>query len=448
MELLISTFGIRRLLAMAAVFVALLLACVFVGVFAAPSVLLVEVTDLERSEARWRAVTEVTPLNQGLFAYFVLETERMQMTASKVLKARVTLRGRPDGGEWRQLWERSEDLPLVCREGEEDCESIGLARVPFVEYSKYEVEVALDRTTLPAWAAAARIEIEMISGSFTLFELYARVALLLMTLAMGALFLWRMRRFRFAEWAAEQKWTLVLLVSLIGLNDPFFALSIRWGFFDVMDQLLAAWFLSVLLLFWLVMFDTVLHPRPEERTMRHFFLPKLALVGALWVSLTTLYLSVEFLQDTGHPVVVAFSIVTLLLTSGYTFWLVFLSVKLFPQLKVHLGVLFFFSFTCGVIVLTVMGILFGFLGSLRASATEFLAFFGLFNFYCFVLVVSYLPARGEQRGLEIIQVGGTSDEDFMANELSMSSSTDFEISLSDVGIKQPVASSTHPDDFE
>jgi hypothetical protein len=102
------------------------------------------------------------------------------------------------------------------------------------------------------------------------------------------------------------------------------------------------------------------------------------------------------------------------------------------------GVLFFFCFTCGVIVLTVGGILFGLLGPLRASATEFLAFFGLFNFYCFVLAVSYLPARGggpQQRGLEIIQIG-SSEDDVMASDLSMSS-TDFEISLSDVGISQP-----------
>ena len=98
-------------------------------------------------------------------------------------------------------------------------------------------------------------------------------------------------------------------------------------------------------------------------------------------------------------------------------------------------------------MLTVGGILFGLLGPLRASATEFLAFFGLFNFYCFVLAVSYLPARDggpQQRGLEIIQIG--SDDDMMASDLSLSSSTDFEISLSDVGIRQPAQALA--EDFE
>jgi hypothetical protein len=151
------------------------------------------------------------------------------------------------------------------------------------------------------------------------------------------LFLWRLRGFRLSEWAVEQKWTLVLLASLVGLNDPFFALSLRWGFFDVLDQLLAAWFLAVLLLFWLVMFDTVRRPRPEDRPVKTFLLPKLALVGSLWLSLTVLYLLVELLDDASHPATVVVFVLTMLLTSGYIFWLGFIFVKLYPQLQVHVS---------------------------------------------------------------------------------------------------------------
>lgn len=95
-------------------------------------------------------------------------------------------------------------------------------------------------------------------------------------------------------------------------------------------------------------------------------------------------------------------------------------------------------------VVTLAGILFGFLGPLRASGTEFLAFFGLFNFYTFVLVICYLPGSSGSSSVgptavaagDRVQIGGSENssdfEDFSTN--------DFEISLSDVGMQQPARS--------
>ncbi len=190
MELLIATLGLRRLLAMVGVFGALLLACVLLGIFAAPSALLIDTAVLGRTEP-WESSVSVSPLNQALFAYLVVETQRMQLTASKKLPARVLLRGRVSEDEaWQTLADRSTELALVCEEGAEECDSVRLARVPFVEYAEYKVQVLPAPGALPEWATAARIEFEMIEARFTLFEMWARVALLVLTLVVGGAFVY------------------------------------------------------------------------------------------------------------------------------------------------------------------------------------------------------------------------------------------------------------------
>ena len=273
-----------------------------------------------------------------------------------------------------------------------------------------------------------------------MFELISRAVFALLALGFGGLFWWRLKRVPFAEWADEQKWTLLLLVSLFGLDDPFFVLSVKFAFFDAVDQLMAAWFLSVLLLFWLVMLDSMMRVQEtSSRSFKLFYLPKLALVGAFWAAVSSLYLTAELLDDFTHPAVVACFILMLVFASVYLFWIVFLVIKLIPMLQqAQLRVRFFSLFTAVVMVLTIAGIVFGFLGPLRESATQFLAFFGLFNFYTFVLIICYLPGPESPPPVagDRIQLSGNG----LSSDLEDFSTNDFEISLSDVGMQQPTRS--------
>jgi hypothetical protein len=184
MELLVATLGLRRLLLMLAVFGALLVGCVLIGIFAAPEVLLVVDTGKLGLNEPWEAETAVTSFNQAVYVYFVVTTRLLDVTASKKLGARVRLRGRDDAYEaWRTLWDRHMDLALQCDEGQEECDAVLLARVAFVEYRNYDVLVVADGS-LPEWAQGARIEFEMIHDRFTLFELWSRMALLALALGM------------------------------------------------------------------------------------------------------------------------------------------------------------------------------------------------------------------------------------------------------------------------
>ena len=435
MELALSTFPLWRLMAMLGVFVGLMATCVVVGVAASPTVLEGHTVAFGPREERWEAGVNVSALNQALFVGVVVETTRMDATAIKEVEAEVAVWGRDGESEWKEVARRVENLRLVCHEGDDACEPVQVASVAFLVHGEYRVSV--ERTRLgPVWLTGARMEFEVVNAQFTLFEMYCRAALLAMNVGVGVFFVVSLRSFPFAEWALEQKWTLLLLCCLVGLNDPLFWLSLRWAIFDALDQLLMTGFLSVLMLYWLVMFDSLRLPNPNDRSFKQFFAPKLALMGSFWIALLTVFLGAELLAFS-HPLVIVALAIQLLLTVLYVLWLGYIVVKLFPQLRVQLRVLFFFCFTSGVIVLTVAGILFGLLGPLGGSALEFLAFFGLFNFYTFALAFSYYPAK-TQRGLEIISIGGGSEgEDFAASDLELSSSSssnDFEISLSDVGM--------------
>jgi hypothetical protein len=274
-----------------------------------------------------------------------------------------------------------------------------------------------------------------------MFEVISRAVFGFLALGFGGLFLWRLiaTKVPFRDWADEQKWTLLLLVSVLGLDDPLFVLSIKFALFDAVDQLLAAWFLSVLLLFWLVMLDSMLRTQETStRSFKQFYLPKLALVGAFWLSVSALYVTAEMVDDFARPVIIVLFVVTILIASLYFFWIGVLAVKLVPVLRhAQLRVRFFSLFTAAVILFTLAGVLFGFLGPLRASATEFLAFFGLFNFYTFVLVICYLPGTAPPSFLssDKIHISGGEIEDF-----DVATSSEFEISLSDVGMQQPTRS--------
>ena len=88
----------------------------------------------------------------------------------------------------------------------------------------------------------------------------------------------------------EQKWVGLLLPLLIAFNDPLFSLTLTSSSLlpAVADAVFQATFLFALLLFWLC----ILHGlRQTERRFYRFYLPKLVLVGSMWVSaLTTVVL--------------------------------------------------------------------------------------------------------------------------------------------------------------
>ena len=66
----------------------------------------------------------------------------------------------------------------------------------------------------------------MVNDSFTLYELWFRFVFLLLTVGVLLWFSWSLRAMPWHDWTVEQKWSILLLFSLMGFNDPFFPFSV------------------------------------------------------------------------------------------------------------------------------------------------------------------------------------------------------------------------------
>ncbi|CAC5406074.1 Transmembrane protein 181 [Mytilus coruscus] len=96
-----------------------------------------------------------------------------------------------------------------------------------------------------------------------------------------------LRKFTIRDWSIEQRWMSLLLPLLLLYNDPIFPLTFlvnSWvpGMFDALFQ---ASFLCGLLLFWLCIYHGV---RQTDRRFMKFYIPKLLIVGLIWISAVTL----------------------------------------------------------------------------------------------------------------------------------------------------------------
>ncbi|CAG2197332.1 Transmembrane protein 181 [Mytilus edulis] len=96
-----------------------------------------------------------------------------------------------------------------------------------------------------------------------------------------------LRKFTIQDWSIEQRWMSLLLPLLLLYNDPIFPLTFlvnSWvpGMFDALFQ---ASFLCGLLLFWLCLYHGV---RQTDRRFVKFYIPKLFIVGLIWISAVTL----------------------------------------------------------------------------------------------------------------------------------------------------------------
>ncbi|MGH0150202.1 UNVERIFIED_CONTAM: hypothetical protein FKN15_017628 [Acipenser sinensis] len=142
------------------------------------------------------------------------------------------------------------------------CEEIIVVHLGYLNYTQYQINVNFEKLQ------TRKYEIKEVH--FT------------------CLFAHSLRKFSMRDWGIEQKWMSVLLPLLLLYNDPFFPLSFLMNswFPGMLDDLFQAVFLCALLLFWLCVYHGF---RVQgERKCLTFYLPKLFIVGLLWLSAVTL----------------------------------------------------------------------------------------------------------------------------------------------------------------
>jgi len=213
-----------------------------------------------------------------------------------------------------------------------------------------------------------------------------------------------MRKIEFDEWAWEQRALTILLMSLLFLNNPFFALRfvVAGWFFHFLDALMQVCFNSVLLLFWLFMVDKI---RLEEMKVifRLQHVPKLIVV-AIYAILSIVFYTWVNIHDETNPtfgvvnsvtgIQVLFYLVTAIFMALIV-WLMVLVVLTVPVVTSKRYLLTRFLFLASPTIVAILSILIGFLantyGPLNRTSLELAYYSVLFNVYIWVLTVGYWP---------------------------------------------------------
>ncbi|XP_054877362.1 transmembrane protein 181 isoform X3 [Poeciliopsis prolifica] len=301
--------------------------------------------------------------------------------------------------------------------GAQKCDEIILLHLGYLNYIQYQVAVSFQGLENISYEIKIKFVWKTYNPTFSQVEIWFRFVFVVLTFMVTCLFAHSLRKFSMRDWGIEQKWMSILLPLLLLYNDPFFPLSflVNSWFPGTLDAFFQALFLCALLLFWLCVYHGI---RVQgERKFLTFYLPKLIIVGLLWLSAVTLgiWQTVNELQDPTFNYkldIVNFQgmkVFFLIVVAFYILYLIFLIVRACSELKnmpysdLRLKFLTALTFVVLVISMVILYLRFGakalqdnFVAELSThyqNSAEFLSFYGLLNFYLYTLAFVYSPSK-------------------------------------------------------
>uniref|UniRef100_A0A8C9WHK8 Transmembrane protein 181 n=1 Tax=Scleropages formosus TaxID=113540 RepID=A0A8C9WHK8_SCLFO len=300
---------------------------------------------------------------------------------------------------------------LICLLDPQTCDEIIVVHLGYLNYTQYQIKVTFEG--LQNLTFSVRDVTFMVS---TMVEVEGRRSAVSRT---PCVFAHSLRKFSMRDWGIEQKWMSILLPLLLLYNDPFFPLSflVNSWFPGTLDTLFQAMFLCALLLFWLCVYHGI---RVQgERKCLTFYLPKLLIVGLLWLSAITLgiWQTVNELHDPTYQYKVdirnfqGMKIFFVMVVCVYVLYLIFLIVRACSELKnmpysdLRLKFLTGLTFIVLIISVVILYLRFGakllqdnfvaleVFSLMHCVPAEFLSFYGLLNFYLYTLAFVYSPSK-------------------------------------------------------
>lgn len=114
-----------------------------------------------------------------------------------------------------------------------------------------------------------------------------KYAFSLVTLAVLYVYWKQIRNFQPNDLGFIQKWITILLIELIFFNEPLMFLKsiLPFNLYPLLTAGVQATFIAMLLFFWLVVTHSISESEVVSIDERRFYLPKILLTGAIWVSL-------------------------------------------------------------------------------------------------------------------------------------------------------------------
>lgn len=297
------------------------------------------------------------------------------------------------------------------------CDEIIVLHLGYLNYTMYQVAVGFKGLENITYDIKINFVWKTYNPTFSQVEIWFRFVFVVLTFMVTCLFAHSLRKFSMRDWGIEQKWMSILLPLLLLYNDPFFPLSflVNSWFPGTLDAFFQALFLCALLLFWLCVYHGI-RVQGERRCLT-FYLPKMVVVGLLWLSAVTLgiWQTINELHDPTYQTkldIVNFQgmkVFFLIVVVLYILYLIFLIVRACSELKnmpysdLRLKFLTALTFVVLVISMVILYLRFGskalqdnFVAELSThyqNSAEFLSFYGLLNFYLYTLAFVYSPSK-------------------------------------------------------
>jgi len=370
---------------------------------------------LANNESWWQGdIPPVTSLNRFWALQFTPYTPQKGHFERK-LHAEVFLWGRDSphaGVPWSLLYTRNTTEDVEC-EGSE-CSDVTLIYEPELRYPYYLVRLRfLDGGAgFPPDPAAGPflgdVQFTVWFGhtGYSSLELALRIVYLFTASVLLIAFLWHLRGVALEDWAWEQRALVLLLLGVLALNNPFFGLQYvaKGWFFHFLDAFLNIIFLSIFLVFGLLILDKI---RLEEVRMpigrQH--IPKFVMVGIFAILGVVLFSWVDIKSDNdpiqGHPEAIdgieVLFYIEATVYAGILIWLAVLVVMTIPiaTTKPYLMTRFLFASipTSFCIIAILIGIFNGTFGPLNESTLSMVFFLTLYNEYIWILTYGFWPVK-------------------------------------------------------
>jgi len=201
----------------------------------------------------------------------------------------------------------------------------------------------------------------------------------------------------------EEKFVILLLFLVALYDNPFFigAVFVRHWLFLVVDVIATVTFICGLLLVILVFTHRVLL-RGERQGCLLFYGPKLVLIGAIWLLNVSMLIYVR-LRQVNNPSDAdwastkpyqAYFALCAILVDVYLLWLLILIWRIARgshQLSYHSKRFRFMWLLTIIVILLSAGCIFLYIFN-TTNAAEFLAMYGLYNFYCYFMAYLFAPS--------------------------------------------------------
>jgi len=386
--------------------------CIIIGLFG-PKVLSTltpePATGLSQEGSVWTATVQgLSKLNQQFLLTSTIDNDENQLHGiDKQVEFNISMSGRHGTNQnWEPIVSKTHKHHVVCYENKTSCNTVLLVHEPYINYYGYQFNVSI--LSPDTFIGNVTFTFSYMNDDFTLFELWFRFVFLIITFAMIVSFAIKLRGFSWRDWTLEQKWISVLLFGLLAFNNPFFPIEILVDGWvpPFLDIIFTVTFIFLVLLFILVIVDGV-KLEEREREFKSFYLPKMLLLGLLWIAVVGVFSWQEY-NELFDPtiaieqttVIIGFEIAMVILVLSYFFWLAYATIracgldskKAFLKRRLR----FFLFFSAIVILIIAFGILFE-VYQRPDNAAEFLAFHSLCNLYIYVLAIVYLPSKESQR---------------------------------------------------